>query len=342
MNDYRIFISYSHKDIHIVEKIVNILKNNGLTPMWDKNFAFGYGFHEQIQSFIAHAHVFMPVITSASSRRGWVHQEIGYAMALNIPVLPVTLGQLPGEMIQQLQAVFLGADLENAENLLNREVFESLIDNYSSASKALYQCAGLSEDRAILMAQYANSIIKLRTYGHVRQKGGLSSFHIPDKVISDPVWKMRYNGRTVSEYHCKCQFEERQALEKHASVAGCSLIINPKVITDNFDKVAQKARFNTFIDFLNNMPDEKVMVAINNEMQMEESITMVGDWFAAEAVSRSITQGYRQTIFTRHAPGMNKRVEMFDRELEELIRKSGWTPETSKHRAIETLSDIMS
>jgi len=73
--------------------------------MWDKTFSYGHGFHEQIKRFIAHAHIFLPVITEASSRRGVVHQEIGYAMALNVPVLPVTVGIIPGEMLQPLHVV---------------------------------------------------------------------------------------------------------------------------------------------------------------------------------------------------------------------------------------------
>ncbi len=88
MSSYRVFISHSHKDRRLVKNIVKALEGNGLKPMWDRNFMSGHGFHEQIKNFIAHAHVFMPFFTEASSKRGWVHQEIGYAMALNVSVLP--------------------------------------------------------------------------------------------------------------------------------------------------------------------------------------------------------------------------------------------------------------
>ena len=104
-NKYRVFISYSHEDMRLVEKITTILKENGLQPMFDKGFTSGHGFTDQIKNFISHAHVFMPVITKESGCRGWVHQEIGYAMAMNIPVLPVSLGEMPGQMISHLQAI---------------------------------------------------------------------------------------------------------------------------------------------------------------------------------------------------------------------------------------------
>jgi hypothetical protein len=69
-----------------------ILGTNGFDPMWDEYFAFGHGFHDQIRNFVAHAHVFLPVLTATSDQRKWVHQEIGYAMTLNVPVLPVAVG----------------------------------------------------------------------------------------------------------------------------------------------------------------------------------------------------------------------------------------------------------
>lgn len=51
----------------------------------------------------------------------------------------------------------------------------------------------------------------------------------------------------------------------------------------------------------------------------------------------SIGQGYRQTIFTRHAPSMQTRIELFDREFNELLRLSKWSAESSRTKAIEEL-----
>lgn len=341
MESYRVFISYSHSDAELVGKIVGILERVNLKPMWDKNFAYGYGFHEQIQHFIAHAHVFLPVITSDSSKRGWVHQEIGYATALNIPVLPLVIDAMPGEMIQMLQAVVINRDLSNAEALLKREAFDNLVSNYSDPSFGLFQCADLAEERAVMMAKYANNVERLGEYDCVRQRGGLSSFHIPDRSLNDPVWKDRYDGEKKSDYHCKCQMNERQALEKHARRKGCRLIINPSILETHFGPRAQKARIRTLVDFMESIQDGMIQVAVNNEMGMQESITMVGDWFAAESVSRSIRGGYRQTNFTRHAPSMKNRVEQFDRELADLLERSGWTPDNSRSKALETLYGLL-
>ena len=338
---YRVFISYSHEDLELVLRIVEVLDNNRLTPMWDKNFSYGTGFHEQIKTFIAHAHVFLPVITEASSRRGWVHQEIGYAMALNVPVLPVTLGTLPGEMIRELHAVQLSEDLGDVEVQLSKEVFDNLVNRHSEPSRSLFHSAELAEDRAIMMAEYANNVIRLGAYGCVRQKGALSSFHIPNKVITHPIWKQRYGEISRSPFHCRCQRDERIELEKHARVNGCRLIIDPYFTYEQYGSEAKIVRLESLIEFLESMPDGKVEVAINNKMHQEESLTLVGDWFAAESVSATIGLGYRQTIFTCHAPSMWSRIELFDQEHNELKQSMGWTAESSKLAVINIIKEII-
>jgi TIR domain len=111
MTGYRVFISYSHDETKLAQRIAAYLHGNGMLSLWDKDIAPGSGFHDEIKKFINYSHVFLPIITESSSARGWVHQEIGYAMALNIPVLPVTVGRPPGEMLSGLQAI----RLEDAE-----------------------------------------------------------------------------------------------------------------------------------------------------------------------------------------------------------------------------------
>lgn len=85
----RVFVSYSHHDQSLVEKIVNILKDGGITVLWSSTLSAAGQFSEEIKRFIEHAHVFMPILTEEGSKRGWVHQEIGYAIGLHIPIFPL-------------------------------------------------------------------------------------------------------------------------------------------------------------------------------------------------------------------------------------------------------------
>jgi hypothetical protein len=94
----RLFISYCREDIDLASKIVSLLKDAKLEPIWDQSFACGPAFLDEVKLSIAHCYVFVPILTERSAKRGWVHEEIGYASALNIPVMPLAHGQMPGQM----------------------------------------------------------------------------------------------------------------------------------------------------------------------------------------------------------------------------------------------------
>ena len=341
MSTYRVFISYSHEDLKLVKVVVKALEENGLTPMWDENFAWGHGFPEQIKNFIAHAHVFVPIITEASSERGWVHQEVGYAMALNIPILPITLDKVPGEMLQELLAVPWSDDSEKLKEQLSKETFEALVRKAQKNSRPVFECAEYHEDRTMMMAEYATKVLDLRNHGHVHQKGALSSFHIPHKPISHPIWKERYGSFEASDYRCRLLREERLVLEEHARESGCSLIIDPYLSYEKYGPRARKVRLETLLEFLESMPEEKVRVAVNKGMPEGENLTIVGDWFSAESILAVPGKGYQQTIFTRHAPTIGSRIELFDREMEELLRSRGHEAASSRDAAIAEINDIL-
>jgi hypothetical protein len=340
---YRVFISYSHQDYELVTKIVEILESNDIKAMWDRDFRFGHGFHEQIKNFIAHSHVFLPVITPTANKRNWVHQEIGYAMSLNIPILPLAAGQLPGEMIREIHAVQVGDNMTELKEILSRNVIANIVQRYSDTAYALFRCADYAEDRATMMAKYCNDVKELGYSALFRQKGALSSLHIPDKIITNPVWKERYGGLDRGPTHSKLQREERLAIEVHARSAGCKLIINPYISYDKYDNChsVRLVRLNCLLEFLESMPDFQCQVAINPTMDHDQSLTILGDWFAAESVSARIGQGYRQTIFTRHAPSMLSKIESFDQEFNELLDASKWIAETSRTEAISIIRKII-
>ncbi len=157
MHSYRVFISYSHSDRHFVERLVEALDKAGVTPLWDNDLLPGTGFSDQIQSFIINSHVLMPFITTASAERPWLHQEIGFAIALGKPVLPVILGGLPLGIISGIQAVQLREDLADAPIKLLAEYIRRLVDGMPDRP-ASYECPKDNTRRALLLARYAHSV----------------------------------------------------------------------------------------------------------------------------------------------------------------------------------------
>jgi hypothetical protein len=345
-NKYRVFISYSHDDLILVQRIVEIINENGLFPMWDKDFLFGHGFQDSIKTFIAHSHVFLPVITESSSKRGWVHQEIGYAMALNVPVFPLALGTLPGEMIRELHAVQLDSNLCDLKEKLSKKNLTNLICDYRKSSLALFQCAEHEEDRTMMMTKYANevlqleSVLQLEAFGCVRQKGGLSSFQLPDQPIADPIWKKIFGVEKQGEYYCNLLREERKVLERHARVSGCRIIINPYLRYEKYGEEARITRLENLAKFIDGMHRTKIQIAINPNIESENSI-IVGDWFAAESGAPQVGIGVSQTNFTRHAPSIQNKVESFEDEFVHLLENLNWSPKTSRDSARQLIQELI-
>jgi hypothetical protein len=354
---YRVFLSYSHQDLSIAQAVDCILKDNGLRPMWDEHFAYGHGFHDQIKKFIAHAHAFLPILTHSANQRNWVHQEIGFAMALNVPVLPLAIGEVPGEMIHHLHAIRIEQDeaeqakgvlpdpaLENLAKALTPEGIERLIQERSDAKRVPFTCANFPDARAEMLAEYCDDVQRLGGHGLVRQKGALSSFHIPTETIRHQIWRERYGKDERSDEHCELQRQERLALSRHVEVAGCKLIIDPFLKYDRYGEYARRVRLQCLFGFLSRMPDDKCQVAICRSMGHGLSNTYVGDWFAAESVLAVLGKGYYQTIFTRHAALVRKRIADFDSEFDELLELEGKrqgrqiTPEDSRAYAMEVIA----
>lgn len=228
----RVFISYSRENRDKVEELVSVLESFNFRPMWDKNFAGGTGFHGQIKNFIAHSHVFMPILTDESS--GWVHQEIGYAIALNIPVLPICIGTIPSQMINELHALNWNEDLlKMGDGSKLKHTIEQLVRKSKKNDCALYECADYHQDRTQMMVDYSDKVHALNFKGCVRQFGALSSFHIPDKPHNHPIWETRKEPRdpkskVFPNHHlAKLLYQERLTLEQHARERGCKLIVNP-------------------------------------------------------------------------------------------------------------------
>ncbi len=220
-------------------------------------------------------------------------------------------------------------------------MFDSLVRRAQLESQALFECAQYQEERTTMMVAYAKKVLELGAHGHVRQKGGLSSFHIPDKPITHPDWETRYGPLKPGDYRCRLQREERLALEEHARQSGCSLIVKPSLTYSKYGESARKARLTELLAFLESMPDHFVRVAVSERMPTSGNITMVGNWFLAESVSAAIGGGYQQTIFTRHAPSILAKLEMFDRELEELLKTQPGGAANSKKFVLKSIASMI-
>src|SRR5262249_1931475 len=161
------------------------------------------------------SHLFLPFITATSAERPWLHQEIGFAMALGKPVLPVTLGAVPVGLINGIQALQLREDLSDAAAKLSAELFRRFFESMPKRP-ATYECTEDNTRRAMLLDRYAESVWAIWKHGQVRQIISLSTFHLPDRGPTDPVWRTYFTGTPNDTLLFEALGGERGALQKHA------------------------------------------------------------------------------------------------------------------------------
>jgi hypothetical protein len=342
MYPFRVFLSYSHEDRPVVAEIAAVLENEGLRPVWDKDIRPGFAFTDAIKSFILHAHIFMPILTQRARKRPWVHQETGYAMALNVPILPLAIGPMPGEMLAQLQAIQVREDLADLPAQLGACNLERLVLHpLAKPLPILIEVADGAEERTALTVEYANRVVnELGQAGRVRQRAQISLFNVPDAPENDPVWKTHDGTVPRTDYFHRILREQRRIMEQMARVAGCSLIIDPALHFEEVDPKALRVRLTVFQDFLKSMPDDLVQVVWSPEARYEV-VTIVGDWFFSESRVRSAGQGWRHSIFSWHAPTVLRKALAFDELLKAELAKKGIAAQESRQAAIEEIESFL-
>lgn len=348
MHPYRVFICYAHEDKWLAERVEEALRQLGLEPWYDPHITPGTPFTDAIKSMITHAHLFVPLITENSQMRPWVHQETGYAIALNIPVLPIALETVPGEMIAQLQALVIpeSATVDTIIKLLAEVNIARLVKPMPAPPRSIVEIAEWMEDRTRMLAEYCDRVMELAGPQRLRQRGGLSSFCLPDADISDPVWDRREGLIRRSQFLRLLQRQERKALEAHVRKKGCALIIDPSIEFVENGLAARRTRLQTLRDALSGLTWAGVSVeVVTSPLAREGNVTILGDWFVAESLVPR-PGGYRQTVFTWHAPTVLEWINKFDEQFGYLCARAkagergivGPEPE----KVIEVLDGIIS
>lgn len=326
-NGFRVFLSYTHEkpDEKIADEVEMILKDLNQHPVRDKNIQPGAPYMDVIKDMITHSHVFMPIITQLSAARPWVHQEIGYAAALDIPILPLAIGDVPSGMIAQAQALSVKEDLSDLRELLGKVNFDNVVFPLPSGPTFLVDVADPPERRAQLIAQCTRAAIQHEASGLLLQSGALSSFCIPDAGPDDSIWDQREGNKPKTHYHRLLQREERRALEAYAGKYGCMLILDPSISFASSGPGVREARLSTLKQALGDLPQDRVYVVTSSSAR-SASLTIVGDWFTAESRLPRPGRGYEQTVFNCHAPSVLRSAKDFVARFESLCQKDGVEP----------------
>jgi len=279
----------------------------------------------------------MPVITANSKNRPWVHQEIGFALGIGVPVIPLVIDELPEQMIATTQNLSIAGDLSGIAHKLQKIDFEAIVASKPEITRLRVsaEVADFSEERTSLFISQTESI---REPCRIRQRAIFSSFSLPDSGASDPKWKVIELNHPRSEYYRTLLTNERSILLHHARVGGCSLIISPFLDFTPVGPEVHRTQLETLLDFLRSMPSDRITVGIP-ESPFAGGLTVVGDWLSVETLPPQPGSEYRMTVFMRHAPKVLDCIRKFDEELSRILNASGVPAGESRDLAISRIKD---
>lgn len=314
----RVFVSYSSDEFELAARLVTAIEARGLFPLWSKNIQPSDHFNNEIKELIKRAHIFAPLLTKKSMKRPWVHQETGYAMAVNIPIIPITVGVLPDQMIAPIEAIRLETDFSDLDEQLANTDFDRIVSGSLLHRTATIEVAEWPDRRTELIAESAKRVLHFGEHGMLRQRGTLSSFSLPDRNPNDPIWDAREGTKRRPHSYRERQRNERSTLEEHVRVAGCRVIFHPRTVKRR-DPAAMPPRLGLIIEFLESVLKEpqvkdRPIEFLWSPQEINHNLIVVGNWFSAE--SRVPRDGYEQTLFEWHAPRVRRALQEFDDEFE--------------------------
>jgi hypothetical protein len=195
-----------------------------------------------------------------------------------------------------------------------------------------FESIDLPERRAQAIVRHARDA-KRRGGGLIRQRSGMTSFSIPEVLPPAPIWEKRDGKVKRSQLLHERLFQEREILGEIVSQHGCDLIIDPGVKLERYGSDARRIRLQLLKEFLHDekrFSDVRVLVQPRAE---PGNILIVGDWFYAESITPQDGVGYRQTLFTWHAPTVLARIKLFDQQFRSGLEVQGIRDERSRFEA---------
>jgi hypothetical protein len=316
MPDYRFFISYQREDQDKAQGVFDALKTAGHCPFLDVVDATpGVSITKQLQTYISRAHFLVLIVTHDPIRQSaWVQQELGYALACNVPVVPILFGSASRDLFAMIAGTCSLPVPDDAQlaTVLGQQNWNHIWRARQNRERAIFEFETASYRRPLLLADAASEIQK--GYGCVvlRQRSALTSFSLPTS-LDDPNWKTVEDRHEYAKHWLLCQ--ERIAVEDASSE--CRLIIDPEYFPHGYSAAVQKAKLNTFRDYLAKAKDNKVRVVIRG-FTPAEGLTILGNHWVLQSAAVGPCEAKRQTLSTWHAWTVEEYCKHFDEEFDGL------------------------
>jgi hypothetical protein len=97
--EYDIFLSYHRKDDEWVRRLVDALSKQGVDVWYDEKIKPGESWREKIEEGLRQSRYVGFIITPETARSNWLALELGAALALKKPLIPIVAEDTPLEDI---------------------------------------------------------------------------------------------------------------------------------------------------------------------------------------------------------------------------------------------------
>lgn len=320
MNTYRFFLSYRREEQRFAQQVSKFLQSAGHEAITDINLPTGKDFWQEIQKSIQRVHFFIPVLTPITWESVSVQQEIGYALASNVPVLPIVIGKVPKRlgMITQVQAVVISPKnrCKELKSKLGNKNLEILLRQAQERLTAVFRCDGDDRVKANLIAESANELLANSQSGKIMQRSTLTSFSLPMRM-HDQYWQGIKDRNDFFWF----VLDERKALQEFADREGCDLIIDPCYAQPGYRVDIQCAKLYTLRKFLRRNVDNDKFRVIVDRFERSESEIIIGNHWMAHSAAVATMETERETISTWHAPTIWRCYKGFQDEFQTIFKQ---------------------
>ena len=322
MAKFRFFISYRHAGgSEAARQVAEALVGAGYLPDYDRDIDYGEEITAAVPREISRAHVILPIsVGEAESPSAWVNQEIGYAMASNLLIVPVFI--VPSDdnasggrftMISGVKAIRAPTVAAAAAFVAGAD-WKKFLSGDTYVGRAVFEYGTSAEGRSEVLIKVAREI-NLK-YGDkdpdiiVRQRSSLTSFSLPI-AGEDKNWAALPRYPWLNPV-------EREALMEVGKTY--HLMIDPDFLGDGYEKCVQVAKLKSLRDFLKKSEDGKVQVVVKKFLPTEAS-TIIGNYWVLQSAAVGPSQETRHALSTWHAPTVDQYCRDFKREFEPLWEK---------------------
>lgn len=107
------FLSHSHINLAIANEVASILRVFGLSGfIAHRDLESGSEWREEIQRQLREASLLVAIVSSHFAESDWTDQEVGFALARGIPIVPINAGLAPYGFMGHIQGVRWGNEAE--------------------------------------------------------------------------------------------------------------------------------------------------------------------------------------------------------------------------------------